>query len=136
MTHLLDTFGMLALLFDERGADKVGEIIDDPTTLVGISVLTLFEVMTAAFHRLGSYEAASQVVAECVASIKRIVPVTEAVVRLAMELRQEGATRVATVDIIIAATDAHHGAILVHRDPHFSALPSGRPAQERLPDKN
>lgn len=136
MTHLLDTSGMLTLLFDERGADRVSEIIDDPATVVGISVLTLFEVMTAAFHRFGSAGSAGQVVAECVASVDRIVPVTEAVVRLAMELRQAGDARIATVDTLIAATAAHHGAILVHRDPHFAALPSGRPAQERLPDKN
>lgn len=135
MTHLLDTSGMLALLFDERGADRVSEIIDDPTAIVGISALTLFEVMTAAFRRMGSYPSAIQVVAECVASIERIVPVTEEIVRLAMDLRQEGAARIATVDIVIAATAALHGAILVHRDPHFASLPSGRPVQESLPAK-
>ena len=36
---------------------------------------------------------------------------------------------------LIAATALWAGAVLVHRDAHFAALPPGRPSQETLPDK-
>jgi predicted nucleic acid-binding protein len=51
-------------------------------------------------------------------------------------LRHKATARVATVDALITATAAYRGAILVHRDPHFAALPVGRPMQETLPDKD
>jgi predicted nucleic acid-binding protein len=42
---------------------------------------------------------------------------------------------VPAVDAMIAATAAHHGAILVHRDPHFLALAGEEVNQQLLADE-
>jgi len=67
--------------------------------------------------------------------VNELAPLSEATVELAMDLRHTATSRIATVDCLIAATAVQHGAILVHRDPHFGALPAGKPTQEVLPDK-
>lgn len=67
--------------------------------------------------------------------VDHVEPVGEPIVSMAIQLRHAATARVATVDVLIAATAAQHEAILVHRDPHFAALPAGRLVQEVLPDK-
>ena len=135
MTHLPDTSGFLAHSFREPGAERVQALFDDPASVVGASVLTLFEVATAVANRTGDLaegERASEGYANAVAEI---VPVSREVVRVALGLRRAASARIALADCLIAATAAHRGAILVHRDPHFAALPAGRPGQEALPAK-
>ncbi len=131
MTHLFDTSATLAGPLDENGAARVDELLADPDVVVGISVLTLFEVGTAAFRQTGSWELAEKTVS----TVAEVVPLTGEIVRLALELRAGASDRIATVDCAIAATAMWHGATLVHRDPHFAALPASRLAQEALPDK-
>ena len=135
MTHVLDTSATLAALLRENGGDRVKAILADPENVVGISALTLFEIETAVFHRTGSHEAARLAVEGIRNAVAEVVPVNEAIVDLARTLRYEATARIATVDILIAATALHRGAILVHRDPHFAALPTDRPVQETLPAK-
>lgn len=135
MTHLLDTSAALAALLNEPGGERVKAILRDPANFVGISALTLFEIDTTIFHRTGSREAVEVALAQIRQAVAEVVPVTEEVVQLARELRHAATARIATVDVTIAATAAHHGAILVHRDPHFASLPPGKPAQETLPVK-
>lgn len=135
MTHLFDTSATLAGLLDENGAARVDELLADPSVVVGVSVLTLFEVGTAAFRQTGSWELAEQTVEKTVATVAEVVPLTSEIVRLALELRAQASARIATVDCVIAASAVWHGATLVHRDPHFAALPAARLAQEALPDK-
>ena len=115
--------------------ERVRVLVKDADAAVGISVLTLYETYTGVLHRTGSKAQAREAVAILRAAVDRIVPVSEAIIDLAMDLREAATARIATADCLIAATAAHHGATLVHRDPHFEALPAGRPAQETLPDK-
>ena len=135
MTHLLDSSATLADFFGEPGASRVARLIDDPKYVAGISVLTLYETYTAVLHRSGSKIQAREAVAVLRAAVDEIVPVAEEIVNLAIDLREAATARIATADCLIAATAAQHGAVLVHRDPHFATLPSGRPAQDTLPDK-
>ena len=135
MTHLFDTSAALAMLLAETGGERVAAILDDPRNVVGISTLTLFEIDTAVVHQSGSQEVADRMVAELRQGVAEVVPVSEAIADLARKLRRAATARVATVDALIAATAAHHEAILVHRDAHFAALPVGRPMQETLPNK-
>ena len=135
MTHLLDSSAALAGGFAEPGMERVRSLLNDPDATVGISVLTLFETYTRVLQRAGSHEIARRAVADLRAIVREIVPVGEAIVDLALDLRRSASARIATVDCLIAASAAFHGAILVHRDAHFISLPAGRPAQEILPDK-
>jgi len=131
----MDSSAILADIFGEPGANRVNDLINDPNVTVGVSVITLFETYTSVLHHAGSEALARQAVTTLRAAISELAPVNEVVVELAMDLRQAATSRIATVDCLIAATAAQHGAILVHRDPHFGALPLGKPAQEVLPDK-
>ena len=135
MTHLFDTSASLAGAFGEPGVERVRALLDDPNMSVGVSVLTLFETYTRVLHRTGSVQVAREAAMDLRQIVSEVVPLTEAMVDLAMDLRQAATARIATVDCLIATTAAHCGATLVHRDPHFAALPAGRPAQETLPDK-
>jgi predicted nucleic acid-binding protein len=102
---------------------------------VGVSVLTLFEVWTTYLYRTDSVSRADKAVADLRKAVGEVVPVNEAVLDLAFELRRTATARIALAYCLIAATAAHHQSIPVHRDSHFAALPEGRPKQETLPDK-
>ena len=136
MTHVLDTSAALTVLLRENGEDRVKAILADPAYVVGISTLTLFEIETSVFYRTGSREAALRAVEGIRNAVAEIVPVDVTIVDLARALRHEASARIATVDILIAATAVARGSILVHRDPHFTSLPEGRPEQDVLPDKD
>jgi predicted nucleic acid-binding protein len=62
-------------------------------------------------------------------------PVTTEVVARSLDLRASATGRLPQIDALIAATAALHGALLVHRDPHFLTIPSHLLRQESLPDK-
>ena len=115
--------------------ERVRALLEDPKATVAVSVLTLYEVWTTTLHRTGSPSRADDAVADLRAAVSAVIPLTEDILDLALVLRRAASARIATVDLLIAATAAARGAVLVHRDPHFAALPAGRPAQERLPDK-
>ena len=68
-------------------------------------------------------------------AVDAVLPVTESVLEVAFALRRASTARIALADLLIAATAAQQEAVLVHRDPHFAALPPGNPRQEHLPDK-
>ena len=52
-----------------------------------------------------------------------IVAADEAVANRAIDIRQAAIGRIPAMDSLIAATAAHHNAVLVHRDPHFQTIP-------------
>ena len=135
VTHLFDTSAALAQYFDENGAARVDALLSEPEVTPGVSVLTLYEVYTTVLHRFGSDESATRAVEAVRAAMAEVLPVDDAVLAVALDLRRASAARIALADLLIAATAARAGATLVHRDPHFAALPAGRPAQEALPDK-
>ena len=61
--------------------------------------------------------------------------VDEAVAAKAVDLRRAAGRRLPNGDALIAATAALAGATLVHRDPHFSAIPPALLQQIELPQK-
>jgi predicted nucleic acid-binding protein len=134
LTHLLDTSAALAHAFDEPGAERVETALNDPEAIVGISVLTLYEVWTATIHQSGSTTLATEAIETLKLIVSEVVPVTETTIELAIGLRQSATGRIALADCLIAATAMQCGATLLHRDPHFAALP-GTVVQEVLPDK-
>ena len=135
VTHVFDTSAMLAQYHDENGAAQVDALLSDPAVVSGVSILTLYEVYTAILHRSGSDEIATRAVAAVREAVAEVLPVTESVLAAALDLRRASTARIALADVLMAATAAEKGATLVHRDPHFAALPLGKPTQETLPDK-
>lgn len=135
MTHLLDTSAALAHYFEEPGADRVDAILRSSEARVGLSALSVFEIVQAVAHRTGDGAEGERAAGVYAGLAQEIVPVSMAVVRIALDLRRAASARIALADILIAATAAQQDATLVHRDPHFAALPAGRPTQEALPEK-
>lgn len=111
-THVLDTSAWIAHLQREPGWEIVSQLLGDSESAVGISTLSLVEL-----H----------------ARMRSTVPVDELIALRTVAIRQEAAGRVPTVDAMIAATASVQNAILVHRDPHFAAVPAGLLEQLPLP---
>lgn len=104
MTHILDTSAVLAQYFDEPGADRVDALLRDPATVVGISVLTLYEMSSAIWHQTRSLAACREAVAGLRLAISKSLPVSEEIVEIALELRHNDSARIALADCCIAAT--------------------------------
>ncbi len=135
MSYLLDTSALLADYFAEAGGERVRDLLSDERVDVGISVLTMAEFWSRlraqgwAQAFATEWEAVSELLTET-------HPVSLAVVAKSLELRAAATGRLPQVDALIAATAATLGATLVHRDPHFAAVPDDLLTQESLPDKS
>ena len=135
MTHLLDTSALLAHYLQEPGTALVQALFEDETKSTGTSVLVLYE-FELRLHLLGM-DASARVETMNLyrADFEEIIDVNETVRVEAFRLRTNASARISTVDTLIAATASLNGAILVHRDPHFSVIPKSHLKQEILPAK-
>lgn len=115
--YLLDTSALLCHFLDERGADRVHDILmgEDDVLIAAPSVLELHVALAAT----GEREPAS-VVTDYLEAATSVVDVTLLVARRAWSLRAGSKRRVPTIDCLIAACAAESKATLVHRDPHFT----------------
>ena len=135
MTHLLDTSALLAHYLAEPGAERVQALFEDDAVLAGASILSLYE-FELRLHQLGVDEVTRATeLNRYRALLNDIVVVDEAVRSEAIRLRTSATAHVAAMDILIAATASLKNATLVHRDPHFTAIPPSLLKQEVLPAK-
>jgi predicted nucleic acid-binding protein len=106
-------------------------MLSDEAADVRLSVLTMAEFWSRlrAERWAQAFDEEWQRVAELVNVIE---PVLLAVVRQSLALRSAATARLPQVDTLIVATAALHRAILVHRDPHFLAIPASLLWQELL----
>lgn len=131
MTYLLDSSALLAFFFGEPGGERVRAMLSDEAADVRISVLTMAEFWSRlrAEGWAQAFDEEWQRVSELVNAIE---PVSLDVVRQSLALRSATTARLPQVDALIAATAALHRAVLVHRDPHFLAIPALLLVQELL----
>lgn len=122
LTHLLDTSAWLAHVFNEPGGNEITVLFEAPDIKLSISALSLLEAHTR-FRTLGRASEFDEMLTAYRPLFERILSIDEAVALRAIALREAATSRVPAIDALIAATAAHHNAILVHRDPHFGALP-------------
>ena len=135
MTHLLDTSALLAHYLAEPGAERVQSLFEDDAVVAGASILSLYE-FELRLHQLGVDTATRATeLNRYRALLNDVVDVDEAVRSEAIRLRTSATAHVAAMDILIAATASLKNATLVHRDPHFAAIPAGLLKQEVLPAK-
>ena len=66
------------------------------------------------------------------ALITEVVAIDEAIAELAFELYRATIERLPTLDSLIAAAASSNGAVLVHRDKLFNAIPASLLLQEYL----
>jgi predicted nucleic acid-binding protein len=134
MKYLLDSSAVLAYFFGEPGADRVRDVLSDQRTSVGLSVLTAAEFWSR-LHAEGAEEHFDDDWRRLTEITSEVVAVSLPVVLRAIDLRRAATARLPYVDALIAATAAHHDAVLIHRDPHFNAIPAHLLPQEQLPAK-
>lgn len=123
MTHLLDSSAWLAHLLGEPGVDQVNLLCNDPTVTLYVSVLSLPEVH-GRLKALGQHEHWPDVWTAYALLFERVLPVNQSIAEQAIRLRAATTERVPTIDALIAATAAVNRLTLVHRDPHFAAIPT------------
>lgn len=134
MTHLLDTSAFFAFFFDEPGRQRVEELLREPAVEVGLSTLTSVELW-ARLRAEGRDTVFEQEWEDYLPLFERIVAVDFPLCLKAIELRRAATSRLPTIDSLIAAAAANYDAVLVHRDPHFTSIPSHLLKQELLPEK-
>lgn len=118
---LLDTSALLCHFFDESGADRVDALLVDAE--VHLASPTILEFIAVARGRGVSRADAEDALAQWRDVAESVVPITEHVAILGIELRLGVAHRVPTVDCLIAGAARQIGAELIHRDAHLRDVP-------------
>jgi predicted nucleic acid-binding protein len=134
VTHLLDSSAFFAFFFDEPGRQRVEELLREPAVEMGLSVLTSVELW-ARLRAEGHDTVFEQEWEDYLPLFERIVSVDLPLCLKAVELRRAATARLPTIDSLIAAAAVEYDAVLVHRDPHFTSIPSHLLKQELLPEK-
>lgn len=129
MSYLLDSSAVLAFYFGEPGGKRVREILSEDQSIVRLSVLTMAEFWSR-LRAEGSAQAFTEDWRQISELMTEIEPVSMAVVRRSLDLREATPSRLPQVDALIAATAALHNAVLVHCDPHFQSIPVSSLKQE------
>ena len=135
MTHSLDTSALLAHYLAEPGAERVQALFEDETVVAGSSILSLYEFELRLHHLGVDGTTRAAELNRYRALLSEVMNVDELVRSEAIRLRTSATAHVAAMDILIAATASLKKATLVHRDPHFAAIPATLLKQEVLPPK-
>ena len=134
MIYLLDTSAILAHFLKEPGHWQVQELFEDHTAsilLATISLLELDSVLRSGIHDDGRRR---DMVDLYGGRLAEVVPVDRMAVMKAISLRNASTRRIPAMDALVAGCASACSATLVHRDPHFDAIPSERLAVLRLTD--
>jgi len=125
MGYLLDTSALLAHYRNEPGADRIQEIFENEESEVYISSLSIAE-FARSMRNLGADTADARTAAlEYAGLCSQVRNIDTAVAVRAYEIAAESETRLPLIDALIASCASTTGTILVHKDPHFDAIPEG-----------
>ena len=127
---LLDTSALLTLLEDEAGADRVEHVLKQAPTL--ICAVSLIEVRYITLPEQTEAEADVRHALLKRSGVTILWELDELIVLKAAGLK--AAHSISMADAVIAASAHRHGAVLLHKDPEFDALPDSI-KQEHLPYK-
>ena len=128
-SFLLDTSALLALRDDEPGADRVAELLRDPSVQCHACFMTRMEILYRVWKDEGE-TAGKLALQQCLALPLQWIEADEGLLVQAAELKASHTISVA--DAWIAAAALRQQAILVHKDPEFATVPV---EQEPLPFK-
>jgi predicted nucleic acid-binding protein len=134
VSHVLDTSALLAHYFNEQGARLLDALWADESNRLAISAVTVAELKGRLHHEIADDAEALKAADAYLNELTTCLPVDRATAEVAWQLRQATPNRLPLVDAIIAATARVAGAVLVHKDPHMSQIPSGLVQQMPLPE--
>ena len=130
---VLDTSALLAHYFDEPGADIVQGFWSSRGPKPAISAVSIAE-LKGRLKDEGTHEGEAAGAADAYfGELTICLSVDRAVAEMAWQLRELTSQRLPLVDALIAATARAAGAILVHKDPHMSRIPTELVRQLVLP---
>lgn len=128
--YLLDTSALFSFIEDEAGADRVGQALEQPTTLLPWPVILELHYIT--LREKGEGEAFRRTALVRRLAVRILWDMDEATVLTAARLKAEH--RLSLADAIIAAFALRWDAVLMHKDPEFETL-KGLVSMEALPYK-
>jgi predicted nucleic acid-binding protein len=131
---LLDSSGWLAHLFKEPGSEQVTLLFETTPDEIVISALSIVEVY-GRLKAVGAVEHWEETWATYSLLFSKVLAIYEVIAHQAVSLRAAASKRLPTIDGLIAATAVHYKCTLVHRDPHFAAIPNTLLEQVHLPEK-
>jgi predicted nucleic acid-binding protein len=134
VSHVLDTSALLAHYFNEPGAELLDALWADESNRLVISAVTVAELRGRLHQEITDNVEATNAADAYLNELTTCLPVDRATAELAWQLRQATTRRLPLVDSLIAATARAVGAVLVHKDPHMSQIPSALVRQLPLPD--
>lgn len=125
MRYLLDTSALLAHHRGEPGSETIQAMLEDASATILLASVTLAE-FARRLHALGADDSEVQADLSAYESLAdEIVAIDAEIAQLAYALGRATPVRLPLIDALIAAAAKRAGATLVHRDPHFDAIPAG-----------
>lgn len=134
ITHVLDTSALLAHYFSEPGATRVNQLLVDGNNKIGICVVSVPELKTCLLEKVNDAKEVERAFELYADQLTKNLIVNRSIADIATHLRSTIRPRLPLVDSLIAACAQKYKAVLVHRDPHFDAIPSSTIKQLKLPD--
>jgi predicted nucleic acid-binding protein len=134
VSHVLDTSALLAHYFNEPGAELLDALWADESNRLVISAVTVAELRGRLHQEITDDAEATNAADAYLNELTTCLPVDRATAEAALQLRQATPNRLPLVDALIAATARVAGAVLVHKDPHMSQIPSALVQQMALPE--
>jgi len=132
MIYLLDTSALLAHYRGEPGSQRVQQLFDGAENSILIASISITEFS----RRMVDLGAVEHDIDEAMLTYGRlfaeVVVIDRHIAKAAFQLGHRASSRLPLADSLIAAAAASHKAVLVHRDPHFEALPEDLLLQEKL----
>ena len=110
VTHVLDTSALLAHAFQEPGWERVRQLLNDETAVLGLPSPVLFEFQVR-LQEQGVLAQHPATVAEYEALFDVSIPVDNIVAGAAFELKRDTPERLPAIDALIAACAKAHDAI-------------------------
>jgi predicted nucleic acid-binding protein len=131
----MDTSALLAHYFNEPGAMLLDALWAEESNRLAISAVTVAELKGRLNHEIADDAEALSAADAYLNELTTCLPVDRATAEVAWQLRQAASDRLPLVDALVAATACVSGAILVHKDPHMSQIPSALVQQLALAEK-
>jgi predicted nucleic acid-binding protein len=135
MKHLLDTSAILVHFLDEPGADLVTNLLSAGKRSVFLSAPSWAELERRLNELLTNQKEVERVWSFYTEELCGFLPLDEAAVRAAIELRRTSAERLPLVDSLIAGCAFAHKMVLVHRDAHMEKIQLAGWRGVSLPEK-
>jgi predicted nucleic acid-binding protein len=131
----MDTSALLAHYFNEPGAMLLDALWAEESNRLAISAVTVAELKGRLNHEIADDAEALSAADAYLNELTTCLPVDRATAEVAWQFRQAASDRLPLVDALVAATACVAGAILVHKDPHMSQIPSALVQQLALAEK-